>query len=335
MPQFKDKLAIIEVEITTTKLLKHPVLIIKDDKGVNIRPLGSWTGWYTSKELENAEKFGYTYKIKRGYLFDSAKPFIDYVETIYKIRINNAKGTPLNLIAKLLLNSLYGRFGISPLNYETVITDIINLDMYINKFSVIDVIELDNSKVLIQYTAYENDEDYFKVNRTTDKSISLPISIFTTSYARILISQFINKDDLELYYTDTDSLDFKGALTPELLGDWLGQFKFEALFKRVVYLAPKLYFTEFEVNNELIKKNKTRGLKNSKSLSLDEAKDLLKKDSLKKINQEKWFRDISLSKITIKIQTFEVKTIKDKRKPIYDDNNVWVETEPLTIQPKS
>lgn len=70
LPNFKDKLAIVEAEIETPLDLKHPVLIIRNENGINIRPLGKWKGWYTNKELENSAKFGYKYKIKRGYLFD-------------------------------------------------------------------------------------------------------------------------------------------------------------------------------------------------------------------------------------------------------------------------
>lgn len=80
--KFKNKLAIIEVEVITPAYLKHPVLIVKDDLGINIRPLGEWVGWYTSEEIKNSIKFGYKFKVKRGYLFDKAKPFKEFVEKI-------------------------------------------------------------------------------------------------------------------------------------------------------------------------------------------------------------------------------------------------------------
>jgi hypothetical protein len=37
--------------------------------------------------------------------------FKGYIEALYLFRIKFPKSNPLNLIAKLLLNSLYGRFG--------------------------------------------------------------------------------------------------------------------------------------------------------------------------------------------------------------------------------
>src|SRR6267142_159046 len=55
------------------------------------------------EELKNAEKFGYKFQRKNI--------FKDYVTTLYNLRSQYPKGHPLNLITKLLLNSLYGRFG--------------------------------------------------------------------------------------------------------------------------------------------------------------------------------------------------------------------------------
>lgn len=223
--EYGSKLAIIEVEIETPLDLKHPVLIVKNDKGINIRPLGQWRGWYTSKELENAEKFGYKYKILRGYLFDSGRPFKEYVNHIYQIRLDNVKGTPLNLIAKLLLNSLFGRFGIKPLIDSTSIIDLIDLDNYIDSYLVKDVVHLEDDKCIVTYSLYSDPKDFYEGEQKTRKNISLPISIFTTSYGRIHITKYMNRDDLELYYSDTDSLDFKGDIDPADLGKDIGIIK--------------------------------------------------------------------------------------------------------------
>jgi hypothetical protein len=59
-------------------------------------------------------KYGYTFKIIRGYLFDKAIIFNEYVEFLYELKVNSLKNTPDYRISKLLLNTLYGRFGINP-----------------------------------------------------------------------------------------------------------------------------------------------------------------------------------------------------------------------------
>lgn len=63
----------------------------------------------------NAEKYGYTFNILRGYLFNKQIIFKEYIESLYEIKQSVHKSNPMYLISKLLQNSLYGRFG---LNYE-------------------------------------------------------------------------------------------------------------------------------------------------------------------------------------------------------------------------
>src|SRR5450631_3634555 len=56
-------------------------------------------------------KFGYQFEILNGYQFDKGDLFSGYVNKMYNLRLQYAKGHAINLIAKLLLNSLYGKFG--------------------------------------------------------------------------------------------------------------------------------------------------------------------------------------------------------------------------------
>jgi hypothetical protein len=193
----------------------------------------------------------------------------------------------MNIIAKFLLNSLYGRFGIKPLIDNHVIADIADLGFYIDNFTVLDAIDLDNSKVLIKYSQYPESEMFYELEQNTNYDISLPIAIFTTSYGRIAISKYFNNPNIKIFYTDTDSIDFQGDLNQNLIGDELGKLKIEAVFSRAVYLAPKLYFTESIKNNILKIKNKARGLKNSDYITVDKAYSLLKRDSIITINQVK------------------------------------------------
>jgi hypothetical protein len=64
-----------------------------------------------SAEMDNAQKYGYKFNILWGYKFDNKNIFKGYVDTFYQLRLKFPKTNPLNFIAKLLLNSLYGRFG--------------------------------------------------------------------------------------------------------------------------------------------------------------------------------------------------------------------------------
>ena len=60
-----------------------------------------------SEEINNALKFGYKFKVLSGYTFDKANAFDNFVKSLYKIRTSYPKSNPMNLIAKLLMNSLY------------------------------------------------------------------------------------------------------------------------------------------------------------------------------------------------------------------------------------
>jgi hypothetical protein len=87
---------------------------VKTKKGFStIAPLGKWTDWLFSEEIYNAEKKGYSFKILKGYLFEKQNIFKDFVNDIYKIKESYDKSHPLYLISKLILNSLYGRYGMN------------------------------------------------------------------------------------------------------------------------------------------------------------------------------------------------------------------------------
>lgn len=56
-------------------------------------------------------RFGYKFIVYRGYTFDQGDIFSGYVNALYSLRKQYPKNHPMNMIAKLLLNSLYGKFG--------------------------------------------------------------------------------------------------------------------------------------------------------------------------------------------------------------------------------
>ena len=101
-------------KITSPDNLEHPILQrrIKTESGMRtIAGLGSWEGWIFSEEMDNAVQYGYTFEILNGYQFDKGNLFKEYVTKMYTLRTEYPKGHPMNLIAKLLMNSLYGKFG--------------------------------------------------------------------------------------------------------------------------------------------------------------------------------------------------------------------------------
>ena len=110
----------VKVETPPKDEVNHPILLKKHKTGsVGIRTIaavGNWTGVYFSEELYNAVKLNnkHKFKVKCGFLFRSEFIFKDYVEKLYKLKENSETGSPIYAISKLLLNSLFGRFGMKP-----------------------------------------------------------------------------------------------------------------------------------------------------------------------------------------------------------------------------
>lgn len=55
------------------------------------------------------------------------------------------------------------------------------------------------------------------------------------------MSQFKLMQDVNLYYTDTDSVDIDTKLDTKFVGSELGKMKLEHVFDKAVFIAPKVY----------------------------------------------------------------------------------------------
>lgn len=186
----------------------------------------------TSIDLELFLKhYNITYiKYHSGWKFKSVKGlFTDYIE-IYsakKIQAKKDGNSALYLISKLMLNSLYGKFGLNP-NVR-------------GKFPFLD------ENGVVKYGFYEKE---------IRDSIYIPVATFITSYARkktIETSQIIKeyttlKYGKDLYvYSDTDSIHCLLENSNELkdlieIDDYkLGAWKHESSFIRGKYIRQKCY----------------------------------------------------------------------------------------------
>ena len=220
---------------------------------------------YFSEELKNAEKFGYKVFVKKGYLFDKYNIFEEFISELYKIKESHKKEDPWYAISKLLMNSLYGRFGMDP-DFETfLIIDSEELDNYLNKFEVKDFKELNNNKILISYLDKNKIENSKFKTAKSNKNVSISIPSAITAYARIFMSQYKN-NIFKIYYTDTDSLFIDKPLDSNLISNKLGHFKLENVFKKAVFLAPKVYGGVTDKGEEI---TKIKGYKNKISFNFN------------------------------------------------------------------
>ena len=170
---------------------------------------------------------GWKFKALKG-LFTN---YIDYW-TERKINAKKENNNVLYIISKLMLNSLYGKFGLNPRVRGKI--------PYLNEEGIV---------------KYKLGEEEIR------KAIYIPVATFITSYARrktIETSQSIkdytiNKYGIDYYiYSDTDSIHLLNIDEKELkqfvdIDDYeLGKWKLESKFTRGKYLRQKCYIEEYE-----------------------------------------------------------------------------------------
>jgi len=193
---------------------------------------------------------------------------------LYQFRIEYPKTDPMNYLAKILLNSLYGRFGMDD-NFTEV--NIIHKDYYSdfeNKYfdDIIDREDLGDYKLI----TIKASESQIETDESTH-NVSIGIAAAITGYARIHMSQFKNNLDFNLYYTDTDSVYIDAPLSNELVNSKiLGKMKLENKINKAIFLSPKVYYLE-TVDGKII--YKVKGLSHETQLSRHDFENLLYKNA--------------------------------------------------------
>ena len=324
-------------KITSPDNLEHPILQrrIKTSEGIRtIAGLGSWEGYIFSGEMDNAVKFGYQFEILKGYEFKKGNIFSDYVNKMYELRLQYVKGHPMNLIAKLLMNSLYGKFGMKLDSTIIEMFDTSNetenklfkdmLEAYGETLQ--DYIQLDNHfltirKSMLNYKYNEDDDMYHGMD------VNIAIASAITAGGRMWMSVLKNNPKFNLYYSDTDSAVIDRPLPSFMVGGELGQFKLEHIIDRAVFLAPKVYAIVDTNGNEVIK---IKGIDKTSipGISVQDLENLLIKDSSREFTQEKWFKKVLLGEISVTDVAYTLKVTSNKRNPIYTDN-VFNDTKPF------
>lgn len=154
---------------------------------------------------------GWKFKSKEG-LF---KQFIDKW-TYIKISSEGA----IRLLAKLMLNALYGKFATNP--------DITGKVPYLKEDGA---------------CGFKTGEEEYK------DPVYTPVGVFITSWARDLTIRTAQKCYDRIIYCDTDSIHLMGREIPETIKDIvdpnrLGYWKHESTFKRGKYIRQKTYCHE-------------------------------------------------------------------------------------------
>lgn len=188
---------------------------------------GEVTFTVTNVDWELIQRQYHVYNLRwhGGYAFKSCafrfKPYIDHWISIKEeATVEGNKG--LRQIAKLMLNSLYGKFAT-------------------------------RTKVRSRRPVLVHDVlRYVDIDPKDRRPVYLPVGVFTTSYARsrTVTAAQLNRD--RFLYADTDSVHLLGFEPPEGIevdDVRLGAWKHESDFTRAKYLRAKCYI-EYEVGND-------------------------------------------------------------------------------------
>ena len=141
-------------------------------------------------------------------------------------------------------------------------TKIINLNQLyslLEKYTINEVTDFNNNKVLVSYIDDNKIENIISDNYS-ESNINVAIASAITAYARIHMSQFKNRLDYNLYYSDTDSIIVDKPLESSLVGPNLGQMKLLHVFEEACFIAPKVYGGILE--DSLVELTKVKGFKN-------------------------------------------------------------------------
>ena len=97
-----------------------------------------------------------------------------------------------------------------------------------------------------------------------------------------------------------------------MVGNELGKFKLEYIFKEVVMLGPKVYMG---ITNDDKVICKVKGYKNAASINFYYFKSLLNKNITSlDLSHDKWFRDLTQQSITVKYQIYRLMITENKIK---------------------
>lgn len=238
-----------EVSVYVPESMKIPPLPVKYDNKL-IFPVGYIKGWFNHNELRMSSKYGVKIlKVhKTIYSTRTTQPFKLFVEYFYNLRreYKARNNKTYDLFTKIIMNSLYGKFGQLNEFKEIGFIDEERTDEWI--FEPIGLTDLGEWKKI-------NEDGSVKTEDARHAVLSW--ASYITSYARCYLYEKMMeavKCGGTVYYCDTDSIITDIELES---GSQLGELKEE--YRGKIYLiAPKCYILDTGDNRIM----KFKGIRN-------------------------------------------------------------------------
>jgi hypothetical protein len=202
-----------QVEVEVPENVRIPPFPYRGRDGKLYFPVGKFTTFLASPEIELGLELGYIKKFIKVEQYHAKEIFTEFVEEYYKLRQEHPE---LKEYYKLILNSLYGKFGQREHETKIIETDDFN---FIGKISV------EEGEYYV-FNGYG-----FKTTVTEKRKYNVAIASAVTSYARVKLYRLMQSINFDIVYCDTDSIftvrkletsKELGALKLECEGTFLG-----------------------------------------------------------------------------------------------------------------
>lgn len=200
------------------------------------------SGWYSNVELRKALELGYVItKVHENYYStEDCIPFLNFVNDLYNLRREfKRNSSPMEYVIKILMNSLYGKFGQKFENREQLIP--------LNPELMQKLLERDSDYEIIETL----NQDFVRIKKafTEPAPFCIPLfALYTTAYGRLKLYEKLVR--CSPYYCDTDSIISKKEYETS---DVLGNLKLEMKIRYGVIVKPKFYAFVSEENDEYVK----------------------------------------------------------------------------------
>src|SRR5579885_1445130 len=256
------------IKFSCPKNIRIPILPRKNKQKGLIWSLEDGEGVYTNVDIEDAIKHGYKIEFTDHeclYWEEShSNLFTNYINKFYELKnkAEKEKNPVIKGIAKLLMNSLYGKMLQKAIYKEIeIVNNMYDLHKFYDKHDDIEYIPFDDNKIMV---TGELNNEFDKENK-----ISKPchIGTFILSYSRRIMLRYIEAispdlTEMPMTYTDTDSLHLTGENYYKLkemgliklkkdvtIGYLCSDIDDEGIIIKEINLAPKVYRYEF-INNK-------------------------------------------------------------------------------------
>jgi len=221
-----DRLGVVTAKVKVPKNIYIPPLPYRNSKGKLLFPVGTWTRKYYTEELRRAVKDGVKVKILKGIFWENKKRiFANATKKLYTLKQESTGAK--RLLAKLLLNSGYGKFG-----QKREKTKIMTEEEVIRR-----EIPFWNKDYLFSKGLY-----IWKEKNYSNRLLNVIIAVAITANARYEELELLRRCGEKSYYGDTDCVITGEKLPDSMLHDTkLGKLKLEAYGNNGVFISPKLY----------------------------------------------------------------------------------------------